>query len=396
MFYPHEILFIIYNAIYILPVLYVTIFGFAGGGVSRAFSISSHTLNEMMFFYFVMILSFFLGSRLLSFGSKFSNNEAIFKPIWFESSFINFAFILTSLSLIVAKILLIPEGVYSNYAFDSGAMASKFWSVSMGITELMICFFILFLFTGNEKKAHVSFLLICINLAHGTRIFTLICLFIYLFYLVFYKRSFSKVKLLVISIFSSISILVAFLFVFITRSGVEIELSDIDFDMLVSPLVYESIFNQISFVRMLDFFNSGVVSFAPHMFAYDSVIFSLPRAFGGREDIYINAFGILSPLGGLSGYASAILYFSSFYFIWYFLLGMILTLFFRASRSNFLLISTRFLYVYMTCDTLFRLNRDPYFISIKMLWNNIFFVFLLLVIPILLKYALRGSNVCKS
>ncbi|MER1913095.1 hypothetical protein [Citrobacter portucalensis] len=45
-------------------------------------------------------------------------------------------FIMTLLALVISKILIYPEGVYSAYAFDSGAMESRVWNVSMGLSEL--------------------------------------------------------------------------------------------------------------------------------------------------------------------------------------------------------------------------------------------------------------------
>lgn len=70
--------------------------------------------------------------------------------------------------------------------------------------------------------------------------------------------------------------------------------------MLVQ-LFAESIFNQISFVRMLDFIDLGVVDFSPHMLLIDTLIFVTPNVFGDSKIdlMYVNKFGELSPLGGL-------------------------------------------------------------------------------------------------
>ena len=85
-------------------------------------------------------------------------------------------------------------------------------------------------------------------------------------------------------------------------------------------------------------------------------------------------FGELSPLGGLSGYASAIIYFSWYAPVWYFLLGSLCSILLRFSRGIRFVIISKMLYVYFVCDTLFRFHRDPYYIAAKMLVNNFMFV----------------------
>lgn len=55
---------------------------------------------------------------------------------------------------------------------------------------------------------------------------------------------------------------------------------------------------------------------------------------------------------------------------------------------------TRFIYVYFVCDTLFRLHRDPFFIALKMLVDNVLFILEGLLITIALKKYLR--RICVS
>ncbi len=101
----------------------------------------------------------------------------------------------------------------------------------------------------------------------------------------------------------------SFLAIFIYLSNVSI--TNINLDLIISPIVYESLFNQISFIRMLGWLHSWHVPFASEMLFSDSAIFTLPLfLFDDKLSLmYINNYVELSPLEGLSGYASAIIYF---------------------------------------------------------------------------------------
>lgn len=388
---PHELFFIIYNIVYIAPVVYVYLFGFNKGGVSNIFSLSSDLLNEMILFYTIMLFSFFCGSRLFSIGIIIQKDKPVINEFTYDSRFFAYLSYFVLFCLLITKLLLIKEGVYDSYAFDSGAMSSKVWTISMGMTELLISSYIIFLFSGHPKNAFICFLGIALNLFHGTRIFTLICIFIYGFYRVYYKKNISGLKLLLFLFLFSAVVIFVFLLVFVHRSDILIDFGSLDFDFFISPLIYESIFNQISFLKMLEYYNNGIVPVAPHMLFLDSMIFTLPNIFEASGDIYISNFGDLSPLGGLSGYASAIIYFSDFYFIWYFMLGGLLSLFLRLARRDGYNILSRFLYIYFLCDSLFRLHRDPYFIVMKMLINNIIFVVFAIGVSIFLIKLKRGG-----
>lgn len=369
-----------------MPVLYVYFFGFTEGGADSVFLLTPHLLDMMINFYFVMVLSFFFGSRLVGFGVVLDTNKGIFDKVSYNSNIFNFIFFVVVAVHVLFKFLLVNEGVYDSYAFDSGAMESKVWTVSMGLTELVISLFVFFLFTDNPKKAFICFLAISLNLLHGSRIFTLIGLFVYCFYFIYYVRAISGVKVLVYGCGLFFIVLISFFMVFAYRSGIKIEFGAIDFDVLISPIVYESLFNQVSFLTMLGKLEQQVVSFSPYMFVLDSIKFTLPSFFNARDTLYVSSFGNLSPLGGLSGYASAIIYFSNYSFLWYFMIGVFLSFLMRASRSKKNRLLTRFFYVYITCDTFFRLHRDPYHISMKMLINNILFI----VFSLLLSYFFRS------
>ncbi|EAO2860892.1 O-antigen polymerase, partial [Salmonella enterica subsp. enterica serovar Schwarzengrund] len=52
----------------------------------------------------------------------------------------------------------------------------------------------------------------------------------------------------------------------------------------------------------------------------------------------------------------------------------------------------RVIYIYFVCDSLFRFNRDPWFIAIKMFVNNIVFIlFVLMIIALKMRMEKRRA-----
>ncbi len=358
----------------------------------------------MLNFYLVMFASFFIGSCILGIltnGKKeisyLGVNVIQYKTTHTQKLF----FWLICIAYVLVKLFLYKEGVYRSYAFDSGAMDSKFWTVSMGLSELLVMFFILFLMVEDKVNALISFVLIAVNLAHGTRIFTLICLFVLLFYFVFHKKKVTGIKFVFFGLIGFLVILFVFLLVFLYRSGLDFDFKNITFEILISPVVYESIFNQISFTKMLNFLNLGSVQFAPQQLFNDVILFTLPNVFAQSKNLlmYTSEFGNLSPLGGLSGYASAIIYFGGFYFIWYLILGLFASMLLYAANKGRFPVLSKIIYVYFICDTLFRLHRDPFYIVGKMFINNITVMLVFFLIPVIVRVLSskrHSEDVCKS
>ncbi|ECT2913815.1 O-antigen polymerase, partial [Salmonella enterica subsp. enterica serovar Eko] len=55
-------------------------------------------------------------------------------------------------------------------------------------------------------------------------------------------------------------------------------------------------------------------------------------------------------------------------------------------------ILSRVIYIYFVCDSLFRFNRDPWFIVIKMFVNNIVFIlFVLMIIALKMRMEKRRA-----
>jgi len=387
---PHEILFSLFNLIYILPIAYIYIYGFTEGGVEKAINISTSMINEMMFFYIIMFVAFFSGSILTAkmLGVHKVKNIPYINISSFKLSIAQILIVsIIFIAQIIIKILLYKEGVYDSYAFDSGAMSNKYWTVSMGLSELCLALFVFAIICDKKIIGIIAFVMISLNLLHGTRIFTCISLIVVSYYYVFYKKRISGIKAVLIGLISFVLVVLIFLFIFIVRSNVDISISDLNMDIILSPVIYESAFNQISFVRMLQHLQLGNTYFAPHQLISDVIIYTIPQftSIAKSSLMHSHDFGELSPLGGLSGYASAIIYFSDFYFIWYLFLGSALSFLMFKSRSSKYPILCRFFYVYIICDTLFRMQRDPYVIAMKMLVDNALFIFIFIVMSKKLK-----------
>lgn len=332
---PHSVFFVIFNLIYVIPVIYVFIFGYDQGGVTDHISIDDELIVQMLWFYLAMFVSFFSGSALFGYGLKVKNG--LFNVVKADSDVV-FKFVIYSvcLCLLFTKVILYREGVYGSYAFDSGAMSSKAWTISMGLSELLVVLYVYSLLAGHAKHAFLIFIFISLNLLHGTRIFFLITVLIYLFHSIYYIKRFTKKQIILLSTVLFFFLLGLFFLIFVYRSGVSLDIDNINYELLFSPIVYESLFNQISFLKMLEFLNSGAVGFSPLMFLHDVVFFTLPNFFSGSKYsiLYVSKFGELSPLGGLSGYASAIIYFSWYAPVWYFLLGSICSILLSPSSCS--------------------------------------------------------------
>ena len=372
---PHSVFFTIFNLIYVIPVIYVFAFGYNEGGVTELIDIDDERIVQMLWFYLAMFVSFFAGSSMFGYGLKVKNG--VFRTIKLEGDVVfKFVIYTVCLCLLFTKIILYRDGVYGSYAFDSGAMNSKAWSISMGLSELLVVLFVYCLLVGCKKHALLIFIFVSLNLLHGTRIFFLITVLVYLFHSVYYIKRFTRRQIALISIAIFFFLLSFFFLIFVYRSGVSLDFENVNYELLFSPVVYESLFNQISFLNMLEFLDDGAVAFSPLMLLHDIIFFTLPNLFSDSKHsiMYASTFGEISPLGGLSGYASAIIYFSWYAPIWYFLLGSFCSLLLRFSRGDRLPVISKMLYIYFVCDALFRFHRDPYYIAVKMLVNNFMFV----------------------
>lgn len=369
---PHSLLFLVFNAGYYFPLLVILMAGYSGPGgkESLEFGLNYSLLAEITFVYVSGVVAFFLGSKLGPIVTTLTARPPIherLRPFELNAGFRAFCWF--SVAVFVAtKVLLIPRGVYANYAFETGKMTGGLWSFSMFWSELLLFLSIVVLFS-NSRHNLKGFLLLNlidgINLLHGTRIFFIIAGVTLCFYL--YVRGKMGFKRLVVF---ATSLLAGGYLVFLFRSHVALNEHALSFSRVISPIMYESIFSQFSLIGVAQRPALWGHQIFPLHFLSDVLWFSVPRfLFPGKgELLYISQFSYLSPMGAFSGYAEGLLYFGLLMPVFYFFLGIAGDWLLRQSRfSQFWSV----VYVYFTCDFLFRIMRDGYVIPAKMLINNV-------------------------
>lgn len=344
--------------------------------------ISPAIMQAMVLFYSCAIISFLSGCGLAYLGwEAIKTKKSIFiqpattTPVWNNRNYAlsgwkKIIILSVCFALFFAKALLINEGVYNSYAFDSGGMDSKLWRVSMGLSEMAIAFFAFSLVAKHWRLAGLLLLCISINLLHGTRIYFMIAVFMIMYERIYLSRAITFRRAMFLSLIVGCVLLFAFLAVFFHRSGVTYSLRDLDFETIISPIIYESIFNQISFVRMLKIhIYSALDPDVPRLF-YDIFVFRMPKFMTDGVILHTSEFGELSPLGGMSGFATALIYFGQLYPLVYFFMGFSLYSLWKMSElSSSIIIKT--IFVYILCSTFFRSFRDPWVVPAKMLFDNL-------------------------
>jgi hypothetical protein len=176
--------------------------------------------------------------------------------------------------------------------------------------------------------------------------------------------------------------------VFLSRSGAFG--NELSIARVLSPIVYESLFSQLSLrnvVNTSDIMNStgALPDFFVDVFSFITPRFLLPDK---DSFLYLARFTELSPLGAFNGYATGLIYFGVFWPIFYLLLGGLASWLYRKARTNaYWLI----FYVYFTADALFRFMRDGYVIPIKIIANIIELIVLLVMFNALFKGLLKAK-----
>jgi hypothetical protein len=166
-------------------------------------------------------------------------------------------------------------------------------------------------------------------------------------------------------------------FVFLTRSGVELDDQTFSVSHLVSPIMFEGIFSQVSLIGAIRHPEAWSAWGSIGSFLHDVGCFVIPRFLLPEKDklLIIDQFADLSPLGAFSGYAQGLIYFGLFFPLFYFSLGCVGGWLFRqAARSRF----WAMIYMYFVCDFLFRIMRDGYIIPIKMILDSVVILWLVL------------------
>lgn len=311
--------------------------------------------------YLAGVLAFLLGSRMKLFHRRFADQQVelrLFEP----NDAFRFMCYLAVAVFLVSKVLLIPQGVYGEYAFDTEKMTGGIWSFSIFCSETITFLSVAVLFSRSSKNVKWFLILSAINaidLLHGTRIFVMIGAFALGLY--FYLRGALRMRILVPA---SILLLGLGYFVHLIRSNSAIDSGTFSVVGIASPVMYEAVFSQLSLIGVVRDIHLWQWFGSPQKFFTDAFFFSVPRVLAPEKDsfMFIANYADLSPLGAFSGYAAGLLYFGILFPIFYFFLGAIASwMLNRARESSYWSV----LYVYFTCDCLLRVMRDGYTIPAK-------------------------------
>lgn len=369
---PHVLFFWAYNFIYLLPLVAIYLWGYTDTGAVGQIGLDSHSIRAIWFVYAQGLGAFTLGAVFVSLVLK--RLPALGTQADYRVPDIGVTEILGSLFIvavfITAKAALIPLGVYREYAFNDTDFKNSIWSFSMVCSEFMLLTATLFLFSDARRRRlgfAVFSILNCVNLLHGTRIFFIVNLLILVLY-VYMRGKLTLRRVLLYGPPAFVAVLLLTYAVFLSRSGVTD--NNLNAAGTASPLVYESLFSQISLRNVVtspDLVNSsGSIS----NFATDVVASLIPRVLmPGKDDLqYLDRFAYMSPLGAFNGYAAGVIYFGLYWPLFYLVLGAAASWLYAKARTNpYWLV----LYAYFTGDVLFRFMRDGYTIPIKILVNII-------------------------
>jgi hypothetical protein len=390
---PHVLFFIFYNLLYLLPLLLAFGFGYEDeGSVGRVLGVTGTTILKACAIYMAGIIAFVAGSSGIHFlsWSKYGRLPAPRPFRQFQIGIAEWLAIGILIAVFVStKIALVPLGVYNAYAFDTGLMDSNgIWSFSTFCSEAMVLVALIVLFS-NAKHNIAVFLLLSgingINLLHGTRIFFISSMMSLMLYANVRGKITYKAVLFYGPILGTGVLLLTYL-VFLSRSAVDVA-GAFTPAKLISPLIYESVFSQMSLLTLIKtpmiWGGLDTLGWFPH----DVFVFTIPRFLvpDKGELQYIGQFYWLSPLGAFNGYAQALLYFGLLFPFCYFLLGVLGSWLFRLGmRSPWWFI----FYALFTEDFFLHLARDGYIISTKMLLNSLE----LLAILIAWRYSIKACR----
>jgi hypothetical protein len=264
-------------------------------------------------------------------------------------------------------------------------MTQASWTFSTVCSESLLFISILVLFSKYRRNVLLFSLLTIINginLLHGTRFFFIIGMIAAVLYA--YIRGLMPLrKALILGPLAFSAVLGLAYLVFLGRASVTPN-GDLTAAKLLSPLVFESVFSQISLIGTLNQPNLwGGIGSSFHLLT-DAFLNTMPRLLAPDKEkmTYIAQFAYLSPLGAFNGYADGLLYLGKLFPLFYFALGLAADwLYVKARRNGWWFV----FYAYFTADSLFRVMRDGYLIPIKMLINCAQIVCALLVLRFVLR-----------
>jgi hypothetical protein len=372
----HVKYFLFYNLFYFAPLAWVAAYEFSQNEISQAAAVNWQDLRRVTILYVLGCATFCLGSgfrdlaALLTGEATGSEWSAARLPLhatslgWASKVLVG----ATVMAFVTTKILLIPLGVYSSYAFDTGQMVGGLWTASMVLSELLVLFSFAALFSRSKRNV-LWFAILSgidgINLLHGTRIFFIVAALGFSLYLYLQRKLTWRVGILGLAAITVLGYLV-----FVMRTSVDSPGEGSWVARLLVPIMAESVFSQLSLLAVIRDSHLWTAGGAIPQFLHDNFYFLMPRVLLPNKDsmLYIDNFSDLSPLGAFSGYAQGLIYFGYWLPFVYFVLGMVAD--WLARRASFSRMWS-LVYVYFTCDFLFRIMRDGYIIPIKMLLDSL-------------------------
>jgi len=392
---PHSLVFLGLNILYFLPVLAVFFFNYSEGGTVTLADLDATAVKRTALTYLAGLLAFLLGSACGDRTSSLHLSRAgvrILRRFELRASFW-IATLAVVAGLLVSKVLLIPEGVYSEYAFDTQNMTSGIWNFSMFCSESLLLLSLVALLSTHRHNGRLFVALSAVNavnLLHGTRVFFMIAGLMGCFYAFVRGKLNWRVAVVLLLVAASVGYLV-----FLTRSNAALDSEALSSAKLISPLMYESIFSQLSLFeavrspQLWDAFGS------PHHLLLDTFYFLIPRFLLPDKDqmLFIDRFSDLSPLGAFSGYAQGLIYLGYLFPAFYFVIGWIASwLLTRAATSSLWSVA----YIYFVCDSLFRIIRDGYIIPLKMMINGLAILCILVLLDRGLSFLSAPASVAVS
>jgi hypothetical protein len=383
---PHLLFFWAYNFIYLLPLAGIYLYGYVDTGAIGQIGLDSQSIRAIWLVYAEGLTAFSLGSFFVSLVLSHLHTFNVAGGYRIPDIGITekLGILLIAAVFITAKAALVPLGVYHQYAFTDIEFKNSIWSFSMVCSEFVLLAATLLLFSSSRRSLLgfvILSLLNCVNLLHGTRIFFVVNLLVLVMYA--YMRGLLSLRRVIIfgpPAFAAV-LLLAYA-VFLSRSGVTTDALTVS--NTASPLVYESLFSQISLRNVVN--SSEIVNSTGSFpnFVSDVALGVMPRVIVPDKDSlqYLERFAYMSPFGAFNGYAAGLIYFGVYWPIFYLVLGGAASWLHAKARTNaYWLI----LYVYFTGDVLFRFMRDGYTIPIKILVNIIELLAILLMVRSLMR-----------
>jgi len=119
----------------------VLLFNYSEGGIGKAADLDSAVLWRIAAVYSLGLVAFLVGSRVMRKGNVFSKDRRTnlgSLRLFIPTNRFGILCVVAAAILLFSKALLIPLGVYSEYAFLTDSMTGGIWSFSMFCSEALL------------------------------------------------------------------------------------------------------------------------------------------------------------------------------------------------------------------------------------------------------------------